>query len=240
MNYKNIAVVIPSFNESSNLKILILGIFKSLPGAKIFIVDDSKKEEGEKIKKIVKSLDRNKTIHLYSRQKKLGRGTAVQEGIKEALKSKQINIFFEMDSDLSHDPLEFEIFLKKTKKQNYDLIVGSRYLENSKIKDWPLLRIILSRIINKFLSILLGLNTTDYTNGFRLYNRQAAVFFSNLKLQSSGFIVLSEVAFKLKKNDYKITEVPITFKDRMHGKSSMGVTELFASLISILKIRLSN
>ena len=66
-NYRNLAVIIPSYNEVKNIAILIKGIFKELPRAKIIIVDDSRLQENKKLKKIVKG---KKNITLISRLKK--------------------------------------------------------------------------------------------------------------------------------------------------------------------------
>ena len=240
---QNIGIIIPSYNEAANIEILTKRIFLYLPEAKIIIVDDSNPKENSSIKKYVR--ERNppaggKKIILISRLKKLGRGSAVIDGLKEMLKNKSINYFFEMDADLAHNPQDFQKFLVSMKSTKADLVIGSRYLEKSKIIKWPLKRLILSKIINTFINIWLGLKLSDYTNGFRLYNRKAVDFLIKAKLKEKGFIALSEIAFKLKKNKFKIAEVPINFTDRKYGKSSAGVGEFAWSLIGIIRIRFNS
>lgn len=237
----NTSVIIPSFNEAKNVQLLIKKIFTYLPKAKIIIVDDSEIEENKRLKKILSSDSKliNGNILLISRLKKMGRGSAVIAGLKEMLKTKSINYFFEMDADLAHDPKDFEKFLRAIKSKNADLIIGSRYLDESKIIKWPLKRLILSRIINFFLNIWLGLKLSDYTNGFRLYNRKSVKFLANIKLKEKGFIALSEIAFKLKNNNFDIAEVPINFTDRTYGKSSAGAKEFISALIGIVRIKMS-
>src|ERR1700687_4357651 len=99
MNYKNTAVVIPSYNEVKNVSILVKNLRKVLPFSKIIIVDDSALLENERLKKIVKNY---KNIVLISRLKKEGRGSAVILGFKKALESQAMKFVFEMDSDLAH------------------------------------------------------------------------------------------------------------------------------------------
>ena len=103
----NISLIIPTYNEDENIIELIKGIDNNLSNKKInytiFIVDDS---PNDKIKDILKKF--NKTVNYIYRGKKLGRGSAVLEGIKMALKTQYTDIIIEMDADLSHDPSELK------------------------------------------------------------------------------------------------------------------------------------
>lgn len=239
MAKSSIAVIIPSYNESANLKILINKIDKNLRNPKIIIVDDSKVSENKKILQIVSNIN-NKRIKVITRQKKLGRGSAVNTGFAEALKDKSIKYFFEMDSDLSHKPEEFYIFLDKIAEEACDLVIGSRYLKGSNLANWSKKRIFYSKIINTLLNSFLGLNISDYTNGFRLYNRKAVEFLTKTKFKTKGFILLSESAVKLRSNGFIISEVPSTFLERKYGQSSTGPNEFISALVGVLKIKLSN
>ncbi len=223
MDNSDIAVVIPAYNEEKNLRILLKDIYRYLPDALVVIVDDSP------AKMILPG-----TI-VISRGQKLGRGSAVIRGLAEALTHKEIRYCFEMDADLAHSPSEFNRFLKE--RSTADLIVGSRYLKQSHIVQWPRHRLVQSRLINAFLRIWLGLHLTDYTNGFRLYSRKAAEFLLTAPLRETGFIALSEIAYKLQQNGFRIMEVPITFRDRKYGFSNANVQELFRSLAGAIRIR---
>lgn len=232
MKTSHIAIIIPTINESENIPILLRGIFQNLPDAYVVIVDDSGEKEHKKLQQKIKKQKMN--ILLLKRTKKSGRGSAVLYGMKEALKNKQIQYFFEMDADLAHDPKELHIFLGKEKA---DLVIGSRYLSKSVIMDWPIRRLFLSKLINTFLSLWLDLRLSDYTNGYRLYSRKAVTFLLGQHLYEKGFIALSEVAYVLKKNKFTIKEVPITFTDRKYGKSNADIKELISSLKGALRIR---
>ena len=231
----NINIVIPSYNESKNIRSVITGIRKEFPYAKIIFVDDSHDLENKKIKKIV---ERFKNVDLITRGRKLGRGSAVMEGFKFGLKYKGAQYFFEMDSDLAHDPKQLERFVKKISENKVSLVIGSRYMQGGEIINVSIVRKILSRIINKFLSVMLGVKLTDYTDGFRLYTRQAVEFLVRSEIKSKGFITLSEMVYKLHRKGFKIAEVPVSIYKRKHGKSTMGVRELTDSLIFILKMKL--
>lgn len=232
---EKIAIIIPTYKEIENITILVKRILTIFPRAKIFIVDDSPREENRLLRKRLQKYQEN--VIIYSRLKKSGRGNAVMAGFKEALKNKTTELFFEMDADLAHSPEEIINFLRK--RDEADLIIGSRYLSESKINAWPRKRLILSKAINLFLRMWLGLNLSDYTNGFRMYNRKSLEFLCAVSLREKGFIALSETAYKLKKGGFKVAEIPISFNDRKYGKSSAGIKEHLSSFIGALRIPFS-
>lgn len=231
-----ITIIIPAYNELKNLQILITRIFKKYPDIRVVVVDDSDKAEYLKLRKTLSIFGRN--VQIIPRFKKMGRGSAVIEGLRLSLKDKKIKVFIEMDADLAHDPNELKLFLREIKST--DMVVGSRYRSTSKIINWPITRLIQSRIINLFLKVWLGLNLTDYTNGFRAYSRRATEFLVKQKLKEKGFISLSETAFKLKEAGFKISEVAITFRDRRYGKSNANLKELMLSLQGAIRIRFND
>lgn len=232
---KNFSIVIPSYNEVSNIPILIEKINKYLPNSKVIIVDDSSKEENIKLRNFLKN---KKNIILISRLKKMGRGSAVLDGFKKALEYRNTLYIFEMDSDLAHDPKEFKRFINEVSVYPYDLIIGSRYKSGGKIINISPNRTIMSRLINYFLYFWLNIKVSDYTSGFRLYSRNGARFIIKSKVQAKGFIALSEIAYILYKNGYSISEVPITWNFRRYGKSNVNLKELLSSLLFVIKLRL--
>lgn len=234
---ENITIVTPSYGEFKSIPALIKKIRKILPKAEIVIVDDSPKDENLMLKTLLK---KEKNVKVISRFKKLGRGSAVLAGFKEAFKNKTIEYFFEMDSDLAHDPKEIPRFLAEINKNNFDVVLGSRYIKGGKTINIVLSRIILSKIINLFLHLWLNIKLTDFTGGFRIYNRRAIEFLSSIELKSKGFIMLSEIIFLLHKNDFKIGEVPITVSIKKDGKSNADVKEFADSLSFIIKMRLGS
>lgn len=231
---QTVGIVIPSYNESKNLRILLPNILRVVPNAGIIVVDDSTGDERTE----TSALCAKDTAHIVyvSRNKKLGRGSAVIAGIKIALKNKAVHVCIEMDADLAHDPKEILILLSKMKEA--DMVIGSRYMKGSKIVKWPIARLIQSRIINFILRYWLGLHISDYTNGFRAYSREACEYFCSITLFEKGFISLSEVAYKLQRKGFTIAEVPISFTDRKFGSSNANFKELFTSLVGVIRIKL--
>lgn len=231
---KKLVIVLPTYNESKNLQKLLVTISSSVPHAAVIIVDDSNDQENKKIQQIAK---RFKNVSVLTRQKKLGRGSAVLFGLTKALAKNRYDYFIEMDTDLSHDPKEIAILYKKYLETKAELVIGSRYLAGSKTVNWPMRRIVMSKIINSFLRLLYGIRLRDFTDGFRLYTRKAIKAIVEKGLQETNFVALSESILLLSKRNYRIAEAPITFTDRQKGKSTVGIKELVACLVSAFRVK---
>lgn len=227
----SIAIIIPAFKESDNIEKLIFSILKILKDPIIVIVDDSpNKEIQEKIKNF------NNIRYIY-RGKKLGRGSAVIEGMKNLVNEKEIGKIIEMDADLSHDPSEINNNLKIFEKDNLDLLISSRYLKDSRIINWNLSRKIFSLLANRFAKFVLKIPITDYTNGFRIYSRNSIKHIVlNCGKIGGGFIILSEILVELYCNNFKVKEVPSVFRNRIRGESSVTLRLILNSFFGLLKI----
>ena len=118
----NIGIVLATYNEELNIKELVNLIVKNVDEAKIVIIDDSPERTIEGLVRNFKNI-----VYIY-RGKKLGRGSAVLEGMKEILSNNNIDTIIEIDTDLSHDPSEIPVNLKKFRNENLDLLISSRYL----------------------------------------------------------------------------------------------------------------
>jgi len=229
----NIAVIIPAFNEQENL-FKLTTLIKKYINSKIIIVDDSISNETEKIIKKKKF-----NCYYFRRNKKLGRGSAVLYGLKKALKLKKINLFIEMDADLSHSPQELKRNLNYFIYNNLDLLISSRYLRGSKIINWPVSRKIFSRISNLLARFLLGIPITDYTNGFRIYSRRAAkIVIKKSGKIGDGFIILSEILLIIYNQNFKIGEINSKFINRVRGESSVNIKLIIESFFGLIKLYL--
>lgn len=227
----NISIIVPAYNESSNIKKLLKEIRLNIK-AQIIIVDDS----NNNLTKNLLKKEKMKIIYI-KRMKKLGRGSAVLEGFKRALKNKNMKIFVEMDADLSHPPAELRRNIDYFKKKNLDLLIGSRYLKKSEIVNWPISRRIFSRLANYLAKFLLRIPCSDYTNGYRIYSKNAAKKVSEKcgKI-GDGFIMLSEILLVLHKNNFKIGEIETKFINRLKGESSTNIKLIIASLKGLIKL----
>lgn len=226
-------VIIPTYNEQETIvglvnQLLALGI-----GLDILIVDDGDDKTAELIKQKQKT---QPNLFLIKREKKSGRGSAVLAGIKSGLE-KGYDFLVEMDADFSHQPQELLGLLAAAGPNR--VVIASRYLKDSEIKNWPLKRTILSRCANFYANLVLGIGIHDYTNGYRVYGKAAAEKIEPEKIKAVGYIVLSEIAYQLFKKGVEFCEVKTLFINRQRGVSSLSLKELKESFLSVLRIKKS-
>lgn len=229
---KNIAIIIPTYNELENIEKLIFEIKKKLPESEIFIIDDSNTQE---IGALIKS--KNLQVSYFHRDNKSGRGSAVIYGFNKAIKDREYKIFIEMDADFSHDPNELIRNIDFFTKEKLDLLIASRYLPGSKIINWSLSRRILSKLSNFLARNLLNIPLKDFTNGFRIYSPRAIkrIILSCGNI-GDGFILLSEIIVVIKNNLMQIGEIQTNFVNRERGVSSVNFKLVMASLYGIIKL----
>jgi dolichol-phosphate mannosyltransferase len=229
---KKIAVVIPAYCESENIVDICKEILVCVPNANVVVVDDSP------------DLLTVKAIHEYAhpqvqvirRESKGGRGSAVIEGIKRQVDGAY-DYYLEIDADFSHPPKQIPELIAYAEKNKLDLLIACRYLNGSQILNWPLTRRVFSKCANLLARTVLKVPVSDYTNGFRLYSKRAAIELTNTcgKL-GSGFIALSEILVNLHYRQYKIGEVPTIFVNRIRGQSSLTRKEISNALIGLRRI----
>ena len=210
-------IIIPTYNEKENIKEIINVVMKIKPILDILVIDDSSPDgTGNIVREIIK---KNSRIHLLSRAKKSGLGTAYIEGFKYALENNY-DYAFEMDADFSHNPKDIPKFLEALKE--YDLVIGSRYCNGVSVVNWPMSRLFLSYFANIYARIITGVPIFDLTSGFKGYKREVleAIDFSKIKSDGYGFQI--EMKFYAYRYRFKIKEIPVIFIDRRSGHSKMS------------------
>jgi dolichol-phosphate mannosyltransferase len=226
-----LGIVIPTYNEEMNVSLLVEKLYKLFPQVLIVIVDDSPNML------TIRSIEHinQPNFKYFHRQNSLGRGSAVLYGFNYL--QDKCKLILEMDADFSHNPEEIQKMIAVFMENNCDMLIASRYHYLSKIINWPLSRKIFSYAANKLARFILRVPIADYTNGFRLYNRNAVQEITNTCGNiGDGFIMLSEIAVTLYYKNYKIVEVPTVFRNRLRGKSNLSTKELFAALLGLIKV----
>ncbi len=215
-----ILIVVPTYNEVQNIDKILTKIL-SISNADILIIDDNS-TDGTK-EKIKNNPQFNQRIHLIERTAKLGLGTAYVTGFKWGL-SRQYQIFFEMDADLSHDPQEIPNFIKKLEENRFDMVVGSRYMNGTiSVVGWDFRRLLISKFGNWYASTILNLKQfSDLTSGYRCYKREVLEKINLDNIKSNGYAFQIEMVYRTYKKHFKISEIPIIFYERESGGSKMS------------------
>lgn len=226
-------VIIPTYNEKVNLPKLLPKVLGQDDSIDVLIVDDNSPDgTGDYIKSLQNGNDR---IRLIERAKKLGLGTAYIEGFKYALKYGY-DFVFEMDADFSHDPNEIPNFLNAIKEN--DLVLGSRYINGVRVLNWPMQRLLLSFFASVYTRIITGMPIRDATGGFKCFRRAVLEKIDLNRIKSNGYSFQIEMTFKAYKFGFRIKEIPITFVDRVKGKSKMSKKIVREAILMVWKLRL--
>lgn len=213
-----ITAVIPTYNEAENLPKLVSALFALPLDLHLLVVDDNSPDGTGRIADELAA--REKHIQVLHREGKLGLRSAYLSGFRLALDDGADSIL-QMDADFSHDPERIPEMARKL--ETCDLVLGSRYVPGGSVDQrWPLWRKGLSAFGNFYARTILGLPPRDVTTGFRLWRRQTLLSMPLERIQSSGYVVLVEMAYLAHCLQYKIGEVPIYFADRRWGKSKMS------------------
>ena len=214
---KRSLIIIPTYNEADNVTKIIPEILTQDEGFHVLIVDDNSPDGTAKL---VKEMQKdNPRIHLLERPSKQGLGTAYVAGFKYAL-SHEFDFAFEMDADFSHDPKSLLKLLAKT--DEYDLVIGSRYISGVNVVNWPMSRLILSYSANMYTRFVTGLPVRDATAGFKCYRRAVLESLDLDSITSNGYSFQIETNFMAWKKGFRVCEVPIVFVDRRAGVSKMS------------------
>ena len=229
-------VIIPTYNEFENIPIVLEKVL-SLPILfNILVVDDNSPDGSAELVK--KYIDKFKfRIFLESKNKKEGLGKAYTHGFKWALK-KDYQYIFEMDADLSHNPEDLIKMYKEINDSNCDVIIGSRYVNGINVVNWPLSRIILSYFASIYSRVITGLPVKDATSGFVGYKREVLEKMNLKSIMFNGYAFQIELKFKAYKNNFRLLEIPIIFKDRVYGESKMNGDIIFEAIFGLIKLKI--
>lgn len=226
-------IVIPTYNEHNNIARVITEIFQQDPQLNIIVVDDNSPDgTGDVVRGL--SARYSDQIKLITQQKKLGLGLAYIKGFTMAL-SEGWDLICEMDADLSHNPAYLkDLFFWA---DFYDLVMGSRYIENGGVQNWNLFRRILSFSGNVYSRTALGVKIRDLTSGFRCYRRQVLESINLNEIHSNGYAFQIETAYRTLLNGFSIKETPIVFVEREEGKSKMSKSIILEAVTMVWRLR---
>lgn len=210
-------VVVPTYNERTNIPLLVPAILIQDPRLDVLVVDDNSPDGTGQL---ADDLAKNDTrVHVLHRQAKQGLGKAYIAGFKWALE-RGYDYVFEMDADFSHDPKFLPEFLRAV--ESADLVVGSRYTSGVNVINWPMSRLLLSIGANQYARIVTGLPIADSTGGFKCFRRQVLEAIALDRVRSNGYAFQIEMTFRAWKKGFRIAEIPIVFTDRVEGQSKMN------------------
>ena len=228
-----VCVVVPTYNEKENIAPLIESLEQAaVPGLSLVFVDDSSPDgTAAEVKRLA---DEKPWIELLQRQRKMGIGSAYQEGFKMAMNSIRPGVLVEMDADLQH-PASALPGLVAAIDDGADVAIASRYIPGGGISGWSRLRRTVSRGANGYARSMLGLKVKDATSGYRAFSKAAAEAVARAELPAKGF-EFQVATLHLLKDKWKTVEVPFTFTERTAGKSKLGLADVARFFVAVLRM----
>jgi dolichol-phosphate mannosyltransferase len=220
-----------TYNEVQNIKKLISLIYKNFPKADILVIDDNSPDLTYKLLKKLKKKYKNLKIKL--RDKKYGLDSAHKFAYDFAKKNGYVKLIT-MDADLSHNPIEIKKIVRLLDKSEF--VIGSRYIKGGKC-ELPLLRYLISFFGNKFIKFFLGIKCNEFTTSYRGFNLIKLKNFSLKKIKSKGYSFFMETVYLINKKNFKITEIPIKFKNRIYGKSKIPKIEILRTFFNAIRLK---
>lgn len=212
------AVLVPTYDEAANIEPLLRAIRSAAPDVDVLVIDDASPDGTADIaERVGAELGR---VEVLRRPLKDGLGNAYREGFARALATDH-DVLVTFDADFSHDPEAIPTLLAEVGGGS-DLVIGSRYVAGGSTPNWPAHRRALSRYGNRYTGWVLRLPLRDITSGLRAYRAETLRAIAYETTRASGYAFMTELAFRIAATGARVTEVPITFRDRERGTSKMS------------------
>lgn len=214
-------VLVPAYNEEASISRLLADVRRHLPGAALVVVDDGSADRTAEVA-------REAGARVLRLPCNLGVGPAVQTGFRYAIESG-FDYLIRLDGDGQHPPAEALKLIEAMRSQPTDLVVGTRYGEGSTYRGNWFRRVVLKGLA-VFISIICRKWITDPTSGFWLVSRPLLQCFS---LHYPSDYPEAEAIALLRRQGFSLEEVPVAFKPRQAGESSIRAwgTVLFAAKV---------
>ena len=225
---KKYLIIIPTYNEKDNISLILTKIINLSTNFNILVVDDNSPDGTSEI--VESFMLSNSNINIVKRQSKKGLGSAYIEGFRWAL-NNNYDYVMQIDADLSHNP--DDLIRLKNQSTDYDLVIGSRYINGISIVNWPLSRLILSYFANLYARMIIGIPIKDVTGGFKCISTNILKSINLNEIKSEGYSFQIELNYLAWMNNYTISEIPIVFTDRTLGTSKMSKSVIFEAIYMV-------
>lgn len=230
MDERDVAVLLPTYNERENIEALIPALFEQVD-CRVLVVDDASPDgTAEAVERLQKRFPRLRLI----KRRRRGRGSAGVAGFRAILQTPAKAVV-EMDADFSHDPRDVPRLLAGLSK--YDIVIGSRLVRGAMDQERSLSRRWTTKLANRYIAAVLRMPPWDITSGFRVYRREVLETVLANPMASNGPSIVVEVLYNAYLQGFYIGQVPIVFRERRKGRSKLGPKILLQSLAMPLLFR---
>ena len=212
---------------------MIDAVHEEVQNADILVIDDGSPDgTGRIVDEMIPSSPFLKVLH---REGKLGLGTAIRVGLSHAIE-KNYDFAIVLDADFSHHPVYIPSLLDAMDRA--DVAVGSRYVEGGGVVGWSWKRHAMSRLINFWARVTLGLKTKDNSGSYRCYRVSLLREIDFSLFKAKGYAIQEELLYRCRVAGARFVEVPIVFEDRVRGASKITSHEGYTAVYLMLNFGL--
>jgi len=225
---------LPTYDERENLEPMLRALEEVLgPDDRVLVIDDNSPDgTGELADRLAGELPFVDVLH---RERKDGLGRAYIAGFRVAL-DLGAELVLELDCDFSHDPKDVPRLIAAA--TDADLVLGSRYVPGGGVRDWGLVRRLISRAASHYTRLLL-MPVHDATGGFKCFRREVLEQLDLESITSRGYMFQIETTYRVRRLGFRVVEIPITFADREVGGSKMSRGIVLEAIWKVPALRLA-
>ncbi len=235
-----IVCTVPTYNEAENIVELTHALLALGPRVEVLVIDDDSPDGTWKL--VAEEARRDPRVHLLHRTSDRGRGRSGRDGFCRALELGA-DAVVEMDADFSHHPRFVPAMLAALEadpaagSEPVGLVLGSRAVEGGSDSDRSAPRRFVTVLANLYIRLLLGVPVKDCNSGFRVWRASTLRRIRVEETFSPGPAIVQELLFKTARARIPIREVPIEFKDRVRGESTLTLRILMQGYTTVLRLR---
>ncbi len=227
----SLLILVCTYNERDNLPTLFEQIEAYVPNARILVVDDNSPDGTSDW--VEQQMKQKASISLIRRAGKQGLGTAIRAGMEFAMENG-FEWLLNLDADLSHSPSSIPAMWAK--RDNADIVIGSRYVEGGGMEGCSWRRVFISKCANAYARRIIGWSVKDCSSAFRLYRISSLRALKLSELVGTGYGFLEEVLWHMLDSGARLCEVGIVYTERQEGKSKISIKEALSTIGSIHRV----
>jgi dolichol-phosphate mannosyltransferase len=228
MEASRLVVTVCTYNERENIATLVPEIRRQFPVADVLVIDDSSPDGTADVVRQLQAADPQ--VRLLLRTEKSGLGAATLAGFQHAMELGY-DFLINMDADWSHPPSLLPALWAAM--ADADVAIASRYVAGGAIEGWSALRHCMSRGVNVYSHLLLGLKPRDCSGAYRCYRSAKLREIDFDRFRSRGYAFQEELLYRCVRVGCRVREVPYTFVDRKVGQSKINGKEVVRALWNI-------
>jgi dolichol-phosphate mannosyltransferase len=229
-------VCLPTYNERENLPRMIEALAGVLrDGDRVLVIDDDSPDGTGTLADGLAA--EHAFLDVLHRDRKEGLGRAYIDGFRRVL-ATDAELVLEMDCDFSHDPADVPRLIAAA-ESGADLVLGSRYVPGGGTRNWGLVRRLISRGGSVYAALFLHMGVKDPTGGFKCFRRAVLERLDLDAVTPRGYAFQIEMTYRVKRLGFRVVEIPITFVDRVVGKSKMSRAVVLEAIwrVPLLRVR---